>query len=239
MRVLLLSLLIACSHAVPCPEKCGGERLYPQGKPPNAVDAEVLALCPAPGGAVSPQKAEVFFAKHVDDPKLAQAMPEGLVGKHREGWLASIWTGPGDKNAFTHVLCGDDWDTGKLGGLHLEARYAQLESQGKVCYDGSGRMGQPCPDGNCKIEYRGAKGWSCAVKTVGGFVQGMDALDMLATGTRAYLTCCLGKGGAIVREGGHYKNKRGQVFQIWCGDRNGSPGIASVYPTDDDGDCGP
>lgn len=41
----------------------------------------------------------------------------------RAAFLASIWSGPARRNAFTHVLCGDDWDTDELGGLHLEARY--------------------------------------------------------------------------------------------------------------------
>jgi len=166
--------------------------------------------------------------------------PKSLSGKDREEWLASIWSGPAKRNAFTHVLCGDEWDREALGGLHLESRYAQLEREGKVCYDGSARtFGDACSGGQCLIRYRGVKGFSCGVKETGGFVQGFDALDMLAAGTRAFLTCCLGRRGAIIRESARYKGPRGVTFQIACGDRNGIPGIVTFYPIDDTPDCGP
>lgn len=236
MRIALLLLAVACTHAKPaCPAGCSGEKLYPQGLAPDAVDKDALALCPAPPSTrVDPKDVEAFFGRHLDDARLKAALPPVLEKHEQAAWLASIWSGPSRRNAFTHVLCGDDWDRANIGGLHLESRYAQLESEGKVCYDGGS-----CRKGRCDIAYRGAKGFSCAVKEEGGFVQGLDAIDVLAAGSRAYLACCLGRSGAIVREKAYYRGPHDQTFLLVCGDRNGQQGIVTFYPVDDSPDCGP
>ena len=175
---------------------------------------------------------------------VASVAPFAKGRAERAAWLAGIWSGPAQRNAFTHVLCGDDLDRDKLGGLHLEARYAQLEREGKLCYGGPARGAAPCSGGQCTITFRGVQGFSCAVKDVGGFAQGLDALDLLIAGTRAYQACCMGGAPAAVdqagrlREGGKFAGPRGLTFQIWCGERNGSPGIATFYPTDAAPTCG-
>ena len=208
----------------------------------------MLKLCPARAGErVEPDAIRDFFARHLDDQRLVQAVasvaPFAKSKADRAAWLAGIWSGPARRNAFTHVLCGDDLDRDKFGGLHLEARYAQLESEGKICYGGPARGGEPCSGGQCTIRFRGVSGFSCAVKDVGGFAQGLDALDLLIAGTRAYQSCCMGGGPAVldqagrVRDGGKYKGPKGITFQIWCGERNGAPGIATFYPVDGAPDC--
>lgn len=231
-----------------CAATCEAKPLFGSPKAPDAVDAEVLKLCPARAGErVEPDAIRDFFARHLDDQRLAQAVasvaPFAKSKAERAAWLAGIWSGPAPRNAFTHVLCGDDLDRDKLGGLHLEARYAQLEREGKLCYGGPARGGAACSGGQCTITFRGVQGFSCAVKDVGGFAQGLDALDLLIAGTRAYQACCMGGAPAAVdqagrlREGGKYAGPRGLTFQIWCGERNGSPGIATFYPVDGAPDC--
>jgi hypothetical protein len=255
MRLLLVFLVLsspalARSHhkkgdvGGSCPASCtSGKRLFPEGKAPDAVDAEVLKLCPAdPSKSVEPAAIRAFFEKHLDDGRLAQAVasaaPFAKTKAEKAKWLTNAWSGPARRNAFTHVLCGDDWDKPKLGGLHLESRYAQLEDEGKLCFTSG-----DCDKGQCVIRYRGVQGFSCGTKAVGGFAQGLDALDLLAAGTRAYLGCCMGGAPATsdeagrLRDGGRYAGPNGITFQIWCGARNGQPGIATFYPIDGTANC--
>ena len=65
-----------------------------------------------------------------------------------------------------------------------------------------------------------------------------DPVNMVAIGTRAFARCCV-RGGAK-KEGGVYSapDLGGTSWQIWCGTRNGTYGIASLYPTDDKPNCG-
>ncbi len=229
-----------------CAASCTAKPLYAAPKEPDAIDQEVLQLCPAAAGdRVEPDVIREFFARHLDDQRLIQAVssaaPFAKSKPDRAAWLAGIWSGPARRNAFTHVLCGDDLDREKLGGLHLEARYAQLEHEGKICYGGPARGGQPCSGGQCLITFRGVQGFSCAVKDMGGFAQGLDALDLLIEGTRAYQACCMNgttvDAAGRLRDGGKYAGTRGLTFQIWCGERNGAPGIATFYPVPGPADC--
>lgn len=262
--------LLACALALPaearrskkprqgeapaCAATCPNPPLFKDAAAPTAADAEVLSLCPdRPGGKVETEAVRDFLRKHVGDPRLAQALREVAPWVRRDGekadWLASIWTGPARRNAFTHVLCGDDWDKPEIGGLHLEARYRQLERAGKVCYGGPAdggpaHDGEACSGGQCLVRFQGTKGFSCAKKPVGGFAQGLDAIDLIALGARAYVACCMGgapqeEGQARLREGGRYRAAGGRVFQIWCGARNGRPGIATFYPASGKASCGP
>ena len=87
----------------------------------------MLKLCPAPSASrVEPGDVRDFFTAHLADQRLVRAVsavaPFAKDKPARAAFLASIWSGAARRNAFTHVLCGDDWDTDKLGGLHLEAR---------------------------------------------------------------------------------------------------------------------
>ena len=229
-----------------CASTCGQPPLFDSARPLRSVDAEVLKLCPVPPASrVEPDDVRAFFAAHLADQRLVQAVsavaPFAKDKTARAAFLASIWSGPARRNAFTHVLCGDDWDTDKLGGLHLEARYLQLEAEGKICYDGPARSGPACNGRQCVIRYRGVAGFSCGRKQTGGFAQGLDAIDLLSAGTRGYGACCMGGApatpGAQLRDGGRYAGPRGITFQIWCGERNGAPGIASFYPTEGAPNC--
>ena len=229
-----------------CAATCGLKPLFADTKEPAPIDAEVLGLCPTKAGdRIEPDDARAFFKKHLDDPRLSAAVrevaPHAPKDSARADWLAEIWTGPARRNAFTHVLCGDDWDREKLGGLHLEARFAQLEREGKICYGGPAHGGpahdgQPCANGQCLIRFTGLRGFSCGVKDTGGFLQDFDALDLLTAGTRAFASCCMRRD---KRDGGLYAGPRGVTFQVWCGERNGRFGIASFYPSAGPPDCGP
>lgn len=229
-----------------CAATCSQKPLFSPSKLLHAVDGEVLELCPAPPQTrIEPEAVRSFFAAHLRDARLAQAVatvaPFATDTTARASFLASIWSGPARRNAFTHVLCGDDWDKDKLGGLHLEDRYRELEAEGKLCYDGPARSGPACDGRQCVIRYHGVANFSCGRKDTGGFAQGLDAIDLLAAGTRAYGACCMGGGparpGARLREGGRYAGPRGVTFQIWCGERNGAPGIATFYPVEGAPDC--
>ena len=241
-----------------CPARCENGPLFAEAPEPDAIDAEVLGLCPTrAGGRVEPEDVRAFFEKHLDDQRLLGAVREAAPWANhdsgRAGWLAGIWSGPARRNAFTHLLCGDDWEKDEPGGVHLEARFAQLEREGKICYrgpagGGPAHDGQPCAGGVCLVRYRGLRGFSCGEKERGGFAQGLDALDLLAAGTRAYVACCMG--GSLgdrlgqddrkrLRNGGRYAGPRGITFQSWCGERNGRFGIASFYPAPGTADCGP
>ena len=229
-----------------CASSCQQPPLFGSAKPPRPVDADALKLCPSPPASrVEPGDVRDFFTAHLADQRLVQAVssvaPFAKDKASRAAFLASIWSGPARRNAFTHVLCGDDWEKDKLGGLHLEARYLQLESEKKICYDGPARGGPACDGRQCVIRYHGVAGFSCGRKQTGGFAQGLDALDLLAAGTRAYGACCMGGApaspGAQMRDGGRYAGPRGITFQIWCGERNGAPGIATFYPIEGAPNC--
>ena len=237
----------AAGPAASCAATCPNQPLYADPKEPAAIDAEVLGLCPTKAGdRIEPDDARAFFKKHLVDPRLAAALreaaPHAPNDSARATWLAEIWTGPARRNAFTNVLCGDDWDREKPGGLHLEARYAQLEREGKICYGGPAHGGpahdgQPCVSGQCMIRFGGLRGFSCGVMAeTGGFLQEFDALDLLTAGTRAFAACCMRR---EKRDRGLYAGPRGVTFQIWCGERNGRFGIAGFYPSAGPPDCGP
>ena len=229
-----------------CASSCEKPPLVDSSPVAHPVDADVLKLCPAPPASrVEPGDVLDFFSAHLADQRLVQAVsavaPFAKDKPARAAFLASIWSGPARRNAFTHVLCGDDWDTDKLGGLHLEARYLQLQAEKKICYDGPARSGPACDGRQCVIRYHGVAGFSCGSKQTGGFAQGLDALDLLAAGTRAYDACCMGGAPAApvaqLRDGGRYAGPRGITFQIWCGERNGTPGIATFYPIEGAPNC--
>jgi hypothetical protein len=204
------------------------------------VEREALALCPArPDAAVAEGELRRFIDAHYEDARLQRALSvagrPGARGPNVE-WLTSLWTGVGPRNAFTHVFCGDEWTRQKLGGLHWLPRYAQLEAEGRVCYRGPVKGGSPRVGGQYLIRFGGVAPWSCAEKAVGGFTADTDPLSLLAVGTRAFARCC-SRAGA---EGGVYAapDLGPQRWQVWCGTRDGTFGIDSLYPTDARATCG-
>ncbi len=229
-----------------CATKCSNPPLFSKAPTLSAVDREILALCPArPYVSVSAGDVRRFFSNHYDDPRIQRAL--AAAGRSRKGssakptnieWLTSLWVSTGPRNAFTHVFCGDDWTTRSIGGLHFLPRYAQLESEGKVCFDGPAHGGQAIQGGQYLVRFHGVAPWSCADKKVGGFVPQMEPVALVALGTRAFARCCARDGGK--KEGGVYSapDLGGVPFRIWCGTRNGSYGIASLYPTDERPTCG-
>lgn len=228
-----------------CARTCKQRPLFSAPPELGEVDKEVLGMCPArPDVAVSRAEVERFISKHYEDPRLQRALSAagrpGSAGGGRQAnveWLAGLWTGTGPRNAFTHVFCGDDWLKDKLGGLHYLPRYAQLEAEGKLCYDGPVRGGQALRGEQYLIRYRGVAPWSCGTKSVGGFARKVDPVEMLAVGTRAFVRCCnRGKGR---EDGGVYSapDLGGMSWQIWCGTLNGTYGIATLYPTNERPTC--
>lgn len=217
-------------------------RLFAQPPALSAADREILALCPArPDASVSAGDAQRFFSAHYADPRLQRALSAAGRPGSREAnvqWLTSLWVGTGPRNAFTHVFCGDDWSREHIGGLHFLPRYAQLESEGKLCFDGPVKGGAPVQGGNYLVRFRGVAPWSCATKPVGGFPKTMDPVALVAIGTRAFTRCCERAGGS--REGGVYSapDLGGGRWQVFCGTRNGTYGIATLYPTDARPTCG-
>jgi hypothetical protein len=228
-----------------CATTCNNPPLF--SKPPalSATDREVLALCPArPDVSVSAGDVQRFFSSHYDDARIQRAL--AAAGRTRQGsgskqanieWLTSLWVSTGPRNAFTHVFCGDDWLKGPIGGLHFLPRYAQLEAEGKLCYDGPARGGKALKGDNYLIKFRGVAPWSCGEKKIGGFSNSQDAVSIAAIGTRAYVRCCARDGAK--KEGGVYSapDLGGTSWQIWCGTRNGTYGIATLYPTDERPTC--
>lgn len=225
-----------------CSTRCDKTPLFAKAPELSAADREVLALCPArPDAAVSQGDVQRFMAAHYDDPRLQRALSAaGRAGSRQANleWLTSLWVSTGPRNAFTHVFCGDDWTTREIGGLHFLPRYAQLESEGKVCFDGPAHGGQAIKGGQYMVRFHGVAPWSCGNKKLGGFVPQMEPAALVALGTRAFARCCSRDGGK--REGGVYSasDLGGVPFHIWCGTRNGSYGIASLYPTDERPTCG-
>jgi hypothetical protein len=228
-----------------CATTCNNPPLFSTPPQLSAVDRELLALCPArPDVSVSAGDVQRFFSNHYDDPRIQRAL--AASGRTRQGssskqanveWLTSLWVSTGPRNAFTHVFCGDDWLRGPIGGLHYMARYAQLEAEGKLCYDGPARGDRALQGDNYLIKFRGAAPWSCGVKKIGGFSRSQDAVSIAAIGTRAFVRCCA-RGGAK-KEGGVYSapDLGGTSWKIFCGTRNGTYGIATLYPTDERPTC--
>jgi hypothetical protein len=228
-----------------CATTCGKTPLF--SKPPalSTLDREILALCPArPNVSVSAGDVQRFFSSHYDDARIQRAL--AAAGRTRQGagskqanieWLTSLWVSTGPRNAFTHVFCGDDWLQGPIGGLHFLPRYAQLEAEGKLCYDGPARGGKAFKGDQYLVKFHGVAPWSCGVKEIGGFATSQDAVSIAAIGTRAYARCCARDGAK--KEGGVYSapDLGGTSWQIFCGTRNGTYGIATLYPTDDRPTC--
>jgi hypothetical protein len=228
-----------------CATTCSNPRLFSKAPELSAVDREILALCPArPDVAVSAGDVQRFFSSHYDDARIQRAL--AAAGRSRTGssakqsnieWLTSLWVSTGPRNAFTHVFCGDDWLKGPIGGLHYQARYAQLEAEGKLCYDGPVRSNKAIQGDQYLISFHGVAPWSCGEKKVGGFSRSQDAVSIAAIGTRAFVRCCARDGAK--KEGGVYSapDLGGTSWQIFCGTRNGTYGIATLYPTNDRPTC--
>ena len=225
-----------------CASRCTQPPLFPKTPALAPVDREVLGLCPArPDASVSAGDVRRFLAAHLEDPRLQRALSAaGRPGARQANldWLTGLWVSTGPRNAFTHVFCGDDWTTRNIGGLHYLPRYAQLEAEGKLCFDGPGRGAPALRDGQYVIRFHGVAPWSCAEKKLGGFAQAVDPVGLVALGTRAFARCCA-RGGAQ-KEGGVYAapDLGGPPWRIWCGTRNGTYGIASLYPTHEQPTCG-
>ncbi|MCY1045784.1 hypothetical protein OV208_31010 [Corallococcus sp. bb12-1] len=226
-----------------CETTCENAPLFAKAPAPSALDREVLDLCPArPDASVSAGDVQRFFAKHYDDARVQRAL--SAAGRPGTGsrqanleWLTSLWVSTGPRNAFTHVFCGDDWERGPIGGLHFLPRYAQLEAEGRLCYQGPGKGEEAVRGEQYLIRFRGNAPWSCGVKRLGGFSTTQDAVSIAAIGTRAFAHCCA-RGGAK-KEGGVYSapDIGGGNWRIWCGTRNGTYGIATLHPTDDAATC--
>ncbi len=223
-----------------CPTRCEATPLFSGMPPLTATDREVLQMCPArPDASVSRGDVERFFSAHIEDPRIQRALSRaGRSGNREENvaWLTGLWVGTGPRNAFTHVFCGDDWTRGKIGGLHWLPRYVQLEQDGKVCYRGPAKGKTALKDGEYTFRFVGVAPWSCAVKSVGGFTEDHDPVTLVALGTRAFVRCCPrdGRNAAGVYAA---DDLGGQRFQIACGTRNGTYGIATFYPVDDRPTC--
>ncbi|MGO8969107.1 MAG: EndoU domain-containing protein [Myxococcaceae bacterium] len=233
----------AAGTAGHCLSQCTSPPLFSSPVALSAVDREVLSVCPArPDAAASLEDVRRFMSAHVDDERLVRALSAagrpGDRGANVE-WLASLWVGTGPRNAFTHVFCGDDWTKAAIGGLHYLPRYAQLESEGKLCFGGPVKGKEVLQGGQYTFRFSAVTPWSCGVKRVGGFTVQHDAVQVVAIGTRAFARCCNRSGGS--KDGGVYAapDLGGVSYRIWCGTRNGSYGIATLYPTDEAPTCGP
>ncbi|NTX14178.1 EndoU domain-containing protein [Myxococcus sp. CA056] len=236
------TVAVTWKAATGCATTCSRKPLFDKRPTLSAMDKEVLALCPArPDVSVSANDVRRFVTRYYDDPRIQQALSAaGRPGTRQPNidWLTSLWVSTGPRNAFTHVFCGDDWDRGPIGGLHFLPRYAQLESEGKLCYGGPARGGVAKNKDKYLIRYQGVAPWSCGEKRMGGFSEAPDAVGILSIGTRAFARCCARDGAK--KEGGIYgaKDLGDTRWQIWCGTRNGTYGIATLYPTDDAATCG-
>jgi hypothetical protein len=211
-----------------CPTVCTAPGLYRSEPKLVPVDRELISVvCPAPPeDRIAARDVTAFFVRQLGDERLASAAaliaPKADTDATRARRLTAIW---GKHGAFGHVLCGDHWKGRTLGGLHLEARYAQLEREGKLCYGGPARRNRdPCDKGLCSIRFRATRAAGCAEKPKGSFLQGADAIDLLAAGTRAYAACCKGR-----RRGGLFAGPGGATFEIACqGGRDKA--IATFFP---------
>ncbi len=230
-------------RASACLTSCSSPPLFHGPVSLSAVDREVLATCPArPDGAATLEDVRRFIAAHMDDARLERALSAaGRPGDRAANveWLASLWVGTGPRNAFTHVFCGDDWTKEAIGGLHFLPRYAQLESEGKLCFLGPVQGKDVQANGQYVFRFAAVSPWSCGKKRVGGFTVEHDAVQVLAIGTRAFARCCDRSKGS--KDGGVYAapDLGGVPYRIWCGSRNGTYGIATLYPTDERVTCGP
>ncbi|WP_375760226.1 EndoU domain-containing protein [Corallococcus exercitus] len=231
----------APDDAAACASTCDQPPLFAKAPALSALDREVLDLCPArPDASVSAGDVQRFFAKHYDDARVQRALSAaGRPGARQANieWLTSLWVSTGPRNAFTHVFCGDDWQRGPIGGLHFLPRYAQLEAEGKVCYQGPAKGEEAVRGEQYLIRFKGLAPWSCGVKRMGGFSTSQDAVSIAAIGTRAFARCCA-RGGAK-KEGGVYSapDIGGGNWRIWCGTRNGTYGIATLHPTEEAATC--
>lgn len=228
--------------ATGCATTCDSAPLFAKPPPLSAMDREVLELCPArPDASVSEGDVRRFLSRHYDDARIQRALSvAGRPGARQANidWLTGLWVSTGPRNAFTHVFCGDDWQRGPIGGLHFLPRYAQLEAEGRICYQGPARGGAALKGDAYTIRFKGVAPWSCGQKHIGGFSRAPDAVGLVSIGTRAFAKCCA-RGGAK-KEGGVYSapDLGGTNWRVWCGTRNGTYGIATLHPTDDKATCG-
>jgi len=233
---------VAWKAATGCATTCTRPPLFAKAPRVSDMDRAVLDLCPArPDVSVSAGDVRRFVARYIDDPRLQLALSAaGRPGTRQANidWLTSLWASTGPRNAFTHVFCGDDWERGPIGGLHFLPRFAQLEAEGKLCYGGPAGGGTAKRGGQYLIRFQGVAPWSCGEKKMGGFAESPDAVGILSIGTRAFARCCSRDGAK--KEGGIFaaKDLGGTNWRIWCGTRNGTYGIATLYPTDEAATCG-
>jgi len=229
-------------EATGCERRCAHPPLFTEAPVLTPVDRELLALCPTrPDAAVGAEAVRRFLSANYEDARLQRALAvAGRKGTRQANveWLTRLWVGSGPRNAFTQVFCGEDWTTGTLAGLHYLPRYAQLEAEGKLCFDGPARGPEALRGDWYDIRFHAVAPWSCAEKKLGGFPQKADALALVALGTRAHARCCARAGAA--KSGGVYAaaDLGGSAWRVWCGTREGTSGLASLYPTDERPTCG-
>lgn len=225
-----LLLLAIASEPAKCATTCAHAPLFKDAPELTELDKEVLALCPTNAdGAVKREDAWRFFERHYDDPHIQAALKAALrAGATKDtnlAWLTGLWIGAGPKNAFTHVFCGDDWTRDKLGGLHFLPRYATLEAEHKLCFD----TDLDTDKNQYVIRYHALAPFSCGKKPIGGFTKAHDALAIIAAAIRAFTQFCAGT--LDDRNGIYVAAELGNThWQIFCGKRNGSYGIATFYP---------
>ena len=228
----------ACPRRRPRPRGCAtaatARPLFRQAPQLKPVDREILGMCPARPDAVGePGDVQRFCPRtttiRASNGPCGGGAPGGSRRSEHRVAHRPLGRAPAPQRLHPRLL-RRRLATRAIGGLHYQPRYAQLEAEGKLCFDGPGGGNKPLKGDQYVIRFHGVAPWSWPRRS-SGLHHSAGSGDHRGDGTRPL---SLLRPRRSKKEGGVYSapDLGGTPWQS-LRTRNGTYGIASLYPTNE------
>jgi len=167
--------------------------ITPPPQPQDAFDEAVARFCGAPGSKTRRNGFEQLLRAHPRVLADVMAFTGGQVYAGRrphtdaQTYLEDLSRAWYEEQGFDHIFCGE-LQGGKIGGLHWQGRYQQLQQQGGACRierPGRGEV-RPGATYSMGVRMQGPDGrwFSSDIK---GYGLTLSAADLLKAATRAFV----------------------------------------------------